>query len=133
MGFTPSASSELNASWIAANAFSGVYGTEWATAGVSTNFWLKITCPNAVRIWKIALRGKSTNAEQIYNWRIEGSNDNSVWSIVYTAPNPTYLNNTYQEFLIDSVSKFQYYRINAINAQAANPGLSVFQLFQYDE
>jgi hypothetical protein len=112
LGFTPSASSELNASWIAANAFAGVYGTDWATAGVSTNFWLKIACPNAVRIWKIALRGKNGNAELIYNWRIEASNDNSVWSIVYTAPNPTNLNNTYQEFLFDSVSKFQYYRIN---------------------
>jgi hypothetical protein len=74
-GFAPSASSEFNNNFIAANAFKGDYGAEWCTAGTSSNFWIKIACPTAVRTWKFGFRGRDSNIERIYNWRIEGSVD----------------------------------------------------------
>jgi hypothetical protein len=132
-GFTPSASSEYNSTFIAANAFKGDYGGEWSTSGVSSNFWIKIACSTAVRTWKFGFRGRDGNTERIYNWRIEGSNDGTNWVTLYTASNPTYLGNTYQEFLVDSVGKFQYFRLLCVNSEATNPGLSAMQLFVYDD
>jgi hypothetical protein len=138
-GFTASASSEYSSSYIAAYTFKGDYvsgtgiGGEWCTNAVSSNFWITIKCPVAVRIWKVGFRGRDTNTQRIYNWRIEGSVDNTNWFTLYTATNPTYLGSTYQEFLIDSVSKFQYFRLYCVNAETTNPGLSTMQLFVYDE
>ncbi|EDO33835.1 predicted protein [Nematostella vectensis] len=138
-GFTPSASSEFNSNYIAANAFKGDYVSgggstgEWATAGVSSNFWIKIACPTAVRTWKFGFRGRDGNTERIYNWRIEGSTDNTNWTTLYTATNPTYLGNTYQEFLVDSIGKFQYYRLFCVNSEVTNPGLSSMQLLVYED
>jgi hypothetical protein len=114
-GFTPSASSEHNSTYIAANAFKGDYvsgsgaGGEWVSLNGSSNSWIKIACPTAVRTWKFGFRGRDENSERIYNWRIDGSNDDTNWIVLYTAPNPTYLGSKYQEFLIDSVGKFQYF------------------------
>ena len=138
-GFTPSASSEYNSNYTASNAFKGDYvgggGStgEWGTAGISSNFWIKIGCPTAVRTWKFGFRGRDGNTERIYNWRIEGSTDNTNWVTLYTAPNPTYLGNTYQEFLVDSVGKFQYYRLYSVNSEVTNPGLSSMQFFVYED
>lgn len=50
------------------------------------------------------------------------------------APNPAYyLGNTYKEFLVDSVGKYQYYRLYCVQADVSNPGLSSMQLFVYDD
>lgn len=132
-GFTPSASSEISSNFIAANVFKGDYGIEWCTAGISSNFWIKIACPTAVRTWKFGFRGRDSNSERIYNWRIEGSTDNKNWVVLYSAPNPTYLGNKYQEFSVDSIVKFRYYRLFCVNSEVTNPGLSSMQLFVYDD
>jgi hypothetical protein len=87
-------------------------GDEWATNAIVSNFWISIACPTAVRTWKFGFRGRDTNTARIFNWRIEGSTDNTNWATLYTAPNPTNLGSTYQEFLVDSTGKFQYYRLN---------------------
>jgi hypothetical protein len=138
-GFTASASSEFNSNYIAANAFKGDYVSgggingEWATSGVFSNFWIKIACPTDVRTWKFGFRGRDGNTERIFYWRIEGSTDNATWYTIYTAPIPTYLGSTYQEFLVDSVGKFQFYRLFVVNADPTNPGLSSMQLFVYND
>ena len=138
-GFAPQALSEKNEHYIAANPFKGDYvrgdglDGEWATAGVQNNFWIKITCPTPVRTWKFGFRGRGSNAERIYHWRIDASNDNTNWVVIYTPPNPTILGNTYQEFLVDSIAKFKIFSLYVHTAEATNPGLSVMQLFVYDD
>jgi hypothetical protein len=138
-GFESLASSENSASYRACNAFRqnyvatpGVDG-EWATNGVTSNFWLQIKCPMPVKIWKVGLTGRagSVSANRITNWRIQASNNGTDYITIYTAPNPTPLGVTYQEFNIDSIGEFTFYRIFAVNAEATSPGLSVFQLFVY--
>ena len=54
-------------------------------------FWIKIACPESVRVWRVALRGRISGNERIYNWRIEGSTDNNLWTTLYTAADPPYL------------------------------------------
>ena len=139
-GFVSSASSELNANYIASNVFNGDYVSgvgstgEWATGGVSSNFWIRIACPVAVRTWKFGFRGRDgITTERIFIWKIEGSTDNTSWITLYTAPNPTFLGNIYREFLVDSIGKFRFYRLFVVKAEVTNPGLSAMQLFVYDD
>ena len=136
-GFTAAASSSYSSSWSPYMAFNSSIvpsstGNEWATASVNTNFWISIACLDPVRIWRVALRGRYGNAERIYNWRIEGSTDNSVWTTLYTAANPTYLGGTIQFFNIRTTNLYQYYRLYYVNAETTNPGLSVFQLYIFN-
>ena len=105
---------------------------EWVSNRNST-FSLTVKCPTAVRIWKVGLKGRNKTGERIYDWRIEGSADPGSWNILYTAPNPTYLGNTYREFLIDSGGKYTDYRLYCAQAETGRPGLSLMQLFVYDD
>ena len=66
---------------------------------------------------RVALRGRVSGNERIYNWRIEGSTDNNLWTTLYTAANPTYLSNTLKFFNIDTSNYYQYYRLYAVNAK----------------
>ena len=170
-GFIASSSSNFNNNYIAANAFNDVYangggsGGEWCTNGVTSNFWIKIQCPESVRTWKIGLRGRDNNVEQIYNWRFEGSTDDVTYTplliqantylsnvnveqiynwrseestddVTYTPllnQTKVYISNIYQEFLVDSIVVYKYFRFYGINGGASNPGLSKFQIFVYSD
>ena len=86
-GFWCVASSELtenNAAW---HAFSN--SGEWVSRNQSENFWIRINCPERIVIWRFKLSGRcdTPNLEQIYNWKFEGSNDNSTWKTLYFATN----------------------------------------------
>ena len=71
--------------------------------------------------------------ETMLDWKVEGSTDNTNWVVLYNSSNQTFLGNTYQEFLIDSVQKFNYFRLYCLNAEPRNPGLSTMQIFVYDD
>jgi len=60
------------------------------------NFWIQVKCPDLVRIWKIALRGKETNTQRIYRLQLEASTDGENFWTLFSAPNPTYLGNEVQ-------------------------------------
>jgi len=118
-------------------------------------YWISITCPTAVRIWKAGLRGRNRTTDRLYDWRIEGSNKGDVsqktpesdlsypisdWDldILYTSPNNpiasrVYIDNKYKEFLIDSVVKYRSFGLFCNRAESNRPGISVFQLFVYDD
>ena len=67
-GFAVSASSQNGHRFKAENVFNNYYVTgrgasgEWAsTNGETGNFRIQIKCPDLVRVWKIALRGRDLN------------------------------------------------------------------------
>ena len=45
------------------------------------NFWIQVKCPDLVRIWKIALRGRETNTQRIYRWQLETSADENFLTL----------------------------------------------------
>ena len=94
-GFVVTASSHSSNFYIPSNAFNGVYsrrgaGGEWATNSESANFWIQIKCPDLLRLWKIGLRGKDSNTERIYHWRLEGSTNGENFTTLLEPPNPSY-------------------------------------------
>jgi hypothetical protein len=108
---------------------------EWIAEEAVDDAWLAIECPEAVRIWKVGLRGRPRNANIIMNqWRLYGSNGSGVWDRLY-ATEVGDIGSIYHEFLIDSVGKYQAYRLNCIwtGSEGRGLGLGMMQLFVYDE
>ena len=97
------------------------------------NFWIQVKCPDLVRVCKIALRGRQTNTQRIYRWQLEASTDGEIFLSLFRAPNPTYLGNEVQQFEVDTVHKYNCYRLLCLGAEPSNPGLSYMQLFIYSE
>ena len=80
------------------------------------NFWIQVKCPDLVRIWKIALRGRDTNTQMIYRWQLEASTDDVNFVTLFLAPNPTYLGNELQQFEVNTVHKYNCYRLLCLEA-----------------
>jgi len=95
-GFNVTASSCRSNYFLPIHAFNGLYSEgegvhgEWVTSETS-NFWLQIKCPDLVRLWRIALRGRNSSTERIYRWQLEGSTDGHNFTTIFDPPNPTYI------------------------------------------
>jgi len=137
-GFIASASSQLGANYKPSNAFNNYYtgpspGGEWASDGETRELWIQIQGLDMVRVWKVALRGRETNTQRIYRWKIDGSTDGQNYTTLYEPRDAVYLGNIVQQFLIDTRDKFNYFRLFCFQAEGPNPGLSYMQLFIYSD
>ena len=61
----------------------------WTTDGETSNFYLQVQCPELVRVWRVALRGRDNKTQRIFNWYIQGSTNGENFSVIFTPPNPT--------------------------------------------
>jgi len=138
-GFVVTASSHSNNFYLPSNAFNGVYSIgrgargEWVTNGETRDFWIQIKCPDLVRVWKIGLRGRDSNTERIYHWRLEGSTDEQTFTSLFEPSNPSYIGNELEFYLIDTNDRYNIFRLFCLEAEPTNPGLSYMQLYVYSE
>ena len=138
-GFVVTASSHLSNFFRPLYAFNGVYARgggvkgEWASNGETRNFWIQIKCPDLVWLWKIALRGRDTNSQRIYSWRLEGSTDGGSYTTLLEPSNPSYIGNELEYYLIDTTNRFNIFRLYCLEAEPTNPGLSYMQLYVHSE
>jgi hypothetical protein len=131
-GFKVTTSSEQPESKQAYNAFT-YKKNEWITNGVNRNFWIQIQCPEGIKIWRFALRGKGSGQDCIYKWRLQGKNNNEYtnWNDIYTANNDP-INNVMKYFDVSPNEGYINYRIFVEEAEGQNPGLSYWQLYTVD-
>jgi len=138
-GFVVSASSHSSDFYRPENAFNGLYSTgsgargEWATRGETRDFWIQIKCPDLVRLWKIVLRGRDSNTQRIYMWRLEGSTDGEIYTTLLEPSNPSYIGNELEFYLTDTNDRYNIFRLFCLEAEPTNPGLSYMQLYVYSE
>ena len=128
-GFIASASSQLGANYKPSNAFNNYYtgpspGGEWASNGETRDLWIQIKCLDMARVWRVALRGRETNTQRIYRWKIEGSTDGQNYTTLYEPRDAVYLGNEVQQFVIDTQLKFNHFRLFCFQAEGPNPELS---------
>ena len=83
--------------------------------------------------WKVALRGRETNTQRIYRWQLEASTDGEIFLTLFSAPNPTYLGNEVLQFEVDTVHKYNCYRLLCLEAEPSNPGLFYMQIYIYSD
>jgi len=106
---------------------------EWVVAdGVKNNFWIKLKCPEQIRIHKFALRGRAGSSAK-HNFKLQGNNaDNDNWTDIFSG-NDVILSNTVSFFNVPESSAYYYYRIFIIDCEmTAAPGLSYWQLYTLD-
>jgi len=138
-GFVFTASSSRSNLFRPANAFNGLYsrrggvGGEWVSDNETRNFWIQIQCPDLIRLWRIALRGRNENTQRIYSWRLEGSTDGETFTTLFQPPNPTYIGNEVLYFPIETSNRYNIFRLFCLEAEPENPGLSYMQLYVYSE
>jgi len=103
---------------------------EWGTAGQVTNYWVMIQNVNAMLVWKCHLAGRVFESNQPNVWRIEGSNNGTTFTTIYSSN--VALTTTVQEFIFSPIPTvaykyFRFYGVSSISG-TGNPGISQWQL-----
>lgn len=124
--YTVTASSELDSARAPWKAFDGSLGTNWAALSQDVNFWIKIQLPSARIATVMEAVGRSDGVEDLITWKIEGSNNDLSWDILYTTGEVA---QRIEEGVLVTVNftnttAYQFYRLFAMTGDAGNPGLS---------
>lgn len=93
----------------------GNLATTWCPTNTALPHWLKYQLGTAKTIGKLSIWPEGdVNGTQIKNFNIEGSNDNSTWTTIYTNITAnTQTSAQRQDFeLTTSTSAFTYYKLN---------------------
>jgi len=61
--------------------------------------WLKIKCPDPVRIWKVMLKARPIVGRNITSWSITASNDDATFEAILTSTNVLLGSTTESSFL----------------------------------
>lgn len=101
---------------------------EWATLGQLTNLWIAIQLPVAKVITSIRVRGRTGVEHPQIGWRLEGSNDSSAWTTLYTSA--TAMDTTLQTHAINNTTAYLYYRMFSPTGSGSNPGMRAFWLYE---
>lgn len=120
--YAVSHSSAFDAGYAGWKAFDNTDATDWATQGVTANFWVQLQLPVKKIIARVIARGRNSGIERVTSWRIEASNDGTTWTTLHSST--TALGNTAQTFDITNKIAYLYYRLFAVSGEASNPGLS---------
>lgn len=120
--YTVSASSEFSGTYAGRMCFDSSDTTDWATSGVTSNFWVRMTLPVARIVTSFIVRGRASGGERMTNWRLEASNDGTTWISLLASTTP--LGNTAQTFTVTNATAYLHYRMFAVAGETSNPGLS---------
>jgi hypothetical protein len=133
LGFVASASS-FTASFSPFGAFNslnadGANGS-WVTNETTTGF-LQIRCPEAVTIWRVALKARYIAARNITAWNFAGSNDGTTFTTLRTSTIPLLGAATAPSFFnISTTTAYRFYRFNiTASTGATDVGVQVMQLY----
>ena len=124
-GFTVTTNSELipNSAFKVFNSFE----QNWRTNRIHRDFWIKLKCPEEIKIHKFSLKG--AGPEKIISWSLQGSNDDEVWTDLYIAMNE-FIGTDFSFYHTNpNKGAFIYFRIYSIISDVGSPGLSHWQLY----
>src|SRR5207245_9644469 len=126
-GFTVPTNSELipNSAFKVFNSFD----QNWRTNRIHRDFWIKLKCPEEIKIHKFSLKG--AGPEKIISWALQGTNDDVKWEDLYIAMNE-FIGTDFKFYSTRELSNkgaFIYFRIYVIMSELWNPGLTHCQLY----
>ena len=115
-GGTPSADTENSAGYEADKACDDNTGTSWASSVTAFPHWWKYDFGVGITkiITRITLLSTNAASPQIKNFTLQGSNNDSSWTTVYTGL--TEDNTNVQTFSFSNGSAYRYYMINATDS-----------------
>jgi len=113
-------------------AFDGDFATKWL-ASATTSPWLKYQFPSKVTIKKYAITsGVDSQDRDPKSWTLEGSNDDSAWTILDTRTGEWFgPRQIRREFFLDNSTEYLYYRLNiSANWGSADTQLSELEMYE---
>ncbi|KAH3800788.1 hypothetical protein DPMN_154431 [Dreissena polymorpha] len=132
-GFVATASAATPGDFQAYGAFNSLNAEKsngsWATP--AKKGWLQIKCPEAVTIWRVALKARAIDGKNITEWNFSGSNDGKTFEPLLTSTTKLLGSaNAPLFFDISTTTAYQYYRL-AIQASTGvgDLGVQVMQLY----
>jgi len=78
-------------------------------------------------------KGQRNKHAKNLQMKFEPSTNAENFITLFEAPNPTYLGNEVQQFEVDTIHKYNCYRLFCLEAEPSNPGSSYLQLFIYSD
>jgi len=129
MGYIVNASSELK-DHQAFCAFNNNKAGWCVVDGISEDFWIEITCPEPVLIYKCSIKGLHG---RIYDWKLQGNIGDGfhMWTDLYS-PVDVNIDRSLLTFNLSPSIKYSKYRIYVNAAEAPIPGISHWQLYSAD-
>ena len=109
--------SDYSGSYPTAYSVDGNIATRWASA-VTFPHWWKYDFGSGVTKVVTKLRMytySSGNYDTVKNFNLQGSNDNSTWSTLYTGIGVETTSSQWQEFTFTNFTAYRYYKINFID------------------
>ncbi|KAH3847357.1 hypothetical protein DPMN_089677 [Dreissena polymorpha] len=132
-GFVTTASAVTTGDFKAYGAFNSLNdeGSNGSWATPAKKGWLQIKCPEAVTIWRVALKTRAIDGKNITEWNFSGSNDGKTFEPLLTSTTKLFGSaNAPLFFDISTTTAYLYYRL-AIQAStgAGDLGVQVMQLY----
>lgn len=94
----------------------GNMGTTWESASSTFTSWIKLEFPEAVKITKMKTRVSASSTSYFSNAKIQGSNNNSTWTDLYTI---SAYQSSLTQFTLNSPNFYKYYRIHVTLTDAS--------------
>jgi len=129
-GFVTTASAVTTGNFQAYGAFNSLNadGSNGSWATPAKKGWLQIKCPEAVTIWRVALKARAIDGKNITEWNFSGSNDGKTFEPLLTSTTKLFGSaNAPLFFDISTTTAYLYYRL-AIQA-SRDLGVQVMQLY----
>jgi hypothetical protein len=141
-GFTCTASSELGTNHNAYKVLNPVNKSSWRVPNdkghtisggaeiinVATNFWIEISCPFEVRIYRFLIQPAEDT--KLFLWKLQGKAE-ELWEDLPFKLEPL-MDSTTRVFTLATPSeakRYRCYRIFIEDAEGRNPGLNYWQLY----
>lgn len=126
-GYVPLASTELDSSHQAWQAFDGVTATLWEATGATGTLQIDLGSGNGQVAYQYGILGSSTANQSPKSWTFNGSNDGSTWTPLDTRTNTTFTASQLQNFSISNTASYRYYQLN-VSANGGGSNLALSQL-----
>jgi hypothetical protein len=114
-------------------AFDRINANIWSTPNGTTTGWLSMDFGGSIVIDGYTIKGSGTQANNPRNWTLEGSNDNSTWTVLHTVTSATAIpaNGTYSIASIGNSTGYRYYRVNiSLNGTGTALASAELELYQ---
>ena len=134
-GFFISSSAILGPGYPAYGAFNNMKadGSHGSWGALNAPSWLKIKCPDPVRIWKVMLKARPIAGRNITSWSITASNDDTTFEEILASTNVLLGATTEPSFFeINTLTAYRYYSFNILTCEGPNPGIQTMQLYTCD-
>ncbi len=132
-GYTASASTEFDTTYVAWKAFDGAFAdSSWNSSAAGLPQWLQLQFPSAVYVasYKITSRPAGGETYAPGSFTLQGSNDGTNWTVVDTRTGQVFAVSETKTYTVAIPQPFVYWRLNiTATPNGTYAGLTELELY----